>query len=94
MISRPRRSTQVISILLVVGLFGMAAGAGAVGVNAFGAGDKFDRLLAKIDRLIRITQRRAMSDHVQVRESRHAVDNFFGNAFGQSLDVGIRTRTR
>jgi hypothetical protein len=52
MISRPRRSTQLLSILLVIGLFGLAAGAGAVGVNAFGAGDKFDRLLAKIDRFV------------------------------------------
>lgn len=52
MISRPRRSTQLLSILLVVGLFGLAAGAGAVGVNALGAGDKFDRLLAKIDRFV------------------------------------------
>ena len=52
MISRPRRTTQLLSIVLVIGLFGMAMGAGAVGVNAFGAGDKFDRLLAKIDRFI------------------------------------------
>jgi hypothetical protein len=30
----------------------MAIGASAVAVNAFGAGDKFDRLLAKIDRFV------------------------------------------
>src|SRR5262245_10233853 len=52
MIDRPRRSTQLIAILLVVGFVGLAMGAGAVGVNAFGAGDKFDRLLAKIDRFV------------------------------------------
>lgn len=52
MIDRPRRSTQLLAILLAVGFVGMAMGLGAVGVNAFGAGDRFDRLVDKVDRFI------------------------------------------
>jgi hypothetical protein len=39
-------------IVLVVGLVCAALGFGAVATNAFGAGDKFERLIAKIERLI------------------------------------------
>ncbi len=49
---RPRRSTQVLAVVAVVCLLGAAVGAGAVGANAFGAGDRFDRLLAKVDRFL------------------------------------------
>jgi hypothetical protein len=52
MFERPRRATQLVTALVLVCFVGAALGAGAVGVNAFGAGDKFDRLLAKIDRFI------------------------------------------
>ena len=52
MFSRPPRRTQAITGAAIVVLFGIALGASAVAVNAFGAGDKFDRLLAKIDRFV------------------------------------------
>ena len=52
MFSRPPRRTQAITGAAIVVLLGMAIGASAVAVNAFGAGDKFDRLLAKIDRFV------------------------------------------
>jgi hypothetical protein len=43
---------QAIVIVLVVGVVGAVLSFGAVATNAFGAGDKFDRLVAKIERLI------------------------------------------
>jgi hypothetical protein len=49
---RRSRRTQFVVVFLVVFLLGLALGAGAVGVNAFGAGDRFERLVAKIDRFI------------------------------------------
>jgi hypothetical protein len=49
---RPHRTTQLLSIAAVICLLGMALGAGAVGVNALGAGDRFDRLVARVDRFI------------------------------------------
>jgi hypothetical protein len=52
MFSRPPRRTQAVTGAVIVVLFGMAIGASAVAGNAFGAGDKFDRLLAKIDRFV------------------------------------------
>ncbi len=52
MFSRPPRRTQAITGAAIVVLLAMAVGASAVAVNAFGAGDKFDRLLAKIDRFV------------------------------------------
>ena len=52
MFSRPPRRTQAITGAAIVVLLGIAIGASAVAVNAFGAGDKFDRLLAKIDRFV------------------------------------------
>jgi hypothetical protein len=52
MFSRPPRRTQAITGAAIVVLLTMAVGASAVAVNAFGAGDKFDRLLAKIDRFV------------------------------------------
>jgi len=48
----PRRRIGPWRIVLVVGIVGVALGFGAVATNAFGAGDKFERLIAKIDRLI------------------------------------------
>jgi peptidase C39-like protein len=47
-----RRRVGPWRIVLVVGIVGVALGFGAVATNAFGAGDKFERLIAKIDRLI------------------------------------------
>jgi hypothetical protein len=52
MFSRPPRRTQAITGAAIVVLLAMAVGASAVAVNAFGAGDRFDRLLAKIDRFV------------------------------------------
>ncbi len=52
MFLRPRRSTRILSIAAIVALLGMSLGAGAVGVNAFGAGDEFDHLLARVDRFL------------------------------------------
>jgi hypothetical protein len=52
MFSRPRRRTQVISATAMVVLLGLAVGSGAVAVNAFGAGDRFDRLVARVDRYL------------------------------------------
>jgi hypothetical protein len=50
--SARRRRTGLWRVLLIVGIVGVALGFGAVATNAFGAGDKFERLIAKIDRLI------------------------------------------
>jgi Peptidase_C39 like family len=52
MFSRPRRRTQLLSGAAIVCLLGLSLGATAVGVNAFGAGDKFDHLLTRIDRFL------------------------------------------
>lgn len=52
MFSRPRRRTQLISGAAMVVLLGLAAGSSAVAVNAFGAGDRFDHLLARVDRYL------------------------------------------
>ncbi|MEX2010764.1 MAG: hypothetical protein WEF51_00855 [Chloroflexota bacterium] len=48
---RPRRRRRRVPwrILLVAGLLGTAVGVGAVWTNAFGAGDRFEGLLARID---------------------------------------------
>jgi hypothetical protein len=47
---QPRRRRRVPwRILLVAGLLGTAVGVGAVWTNAFGAGDRFEGLLARID---------------------------------------------
>ena len=52
MFSRPRRRTQLISGAAMVVLLGLAVGSGAVAVNAFGVGDRFDHLLARVDRYL------------------------------------------
>jgi hypothetical protein len=52
MFSRPRRRTQLISGSAMVVLLALAVGSGAVAVNAFGAGDRFDRLVARVDRFL------------------------------------------
>src|SRR5659263_339648 len=52
MFSRPRRRTQLISGTAMVVLLGLAVGSSAVAVNAFGAGDRFDHLLDRVDRLL------------------------------------------
>ncbi len=52
MFSRPRRSTQVISGVAMFVLLGLAVGSSAVAVNAFGAGDRFDHLLDRVDRYV------------------------------------------
>jgi hypothetical protein len=52
MFSRPRRHTQLLSGAAIVCLLALATGAAAVGVDAFGAGEKFDHLLARIDRFL------------------------------------------
>jgi hypothetical protein len=43
---------QALLVILIVGVLGAALSAGAVATNAFGIGDKFDRLVAKVERLI------------------------------------------
>jgi hypothetical protein len=49
----PRPSLRVaVIVVLVVIVLGGALGAGMVSANAFGLGDKFDRLVAKVERLI------------------------------------------
>ncbi len=48
----PLAAPSSITGAAIVVLLGLALGASAVAVNAFGAGDKFDRLLAKIDRFV------------------------------------------
>ena len=52
MFSRPRRRTQLISGTAMVVLLGLAVGSSAVAVNAFGAGDRFDHLLDRVDRFL------------------------------------------
>jgi hypothetical protein len=50
----PRRRRRGVPwrILLVAGLLGIAVGVGAVATNAFGAGDRFEGLLARIDLIL------------------------------------------
>ncbi len=52
---RPSRARRVASrwrLLLLVGLIGLAVVASAVVTNTFGAGDRFDGLVRRVDRLI------------------------------------------
>jgi hypothetical protein len=52
-VARRRPSArQALLVILVVAVLGAALSAGAVATNAFGIGDKFDRLVAKVERLI------------------------------------------
>lgn len=46
------RSRIVVAVILALALLGGAAGAGAIATNRFGAGDLFERAIAKIERLI------------------------------------------
>jgi len=50
--SRASRRSRALRLILVAALVGGAAGFGAIATNAFGAGNLYDRLLAKIDRFI------------------------------------------
>jgi hypothetical protein len=50
---RPRsRRSKVLRLILAAVLIGGVAGLGAIATNTFGAGNLYDRLLAKIDRFI------------------------------------------
>jgi hypothetical protein len=49
---RPSRRARALRLILVAILVGGVAGVGAIDTNAFGAGNLYDRLLAKIDRFI------------------------------------------
>ena len=46
------RRLSILPVLLIVGLLLAAGGVAAVNTNAMGAGDKFERLVAKIERFI------------------------------------------
>jgi hypothetical protein len=48
----PTRHLSLLPLLLIVGLVGASVAFGAVSTNALGAGDKFERLVAKIERFI------------------------------------------
>ena len=52
MTTRRRRRLGPWRLLFVAALVIGGLGLGAVATNAFGAGDKFDRLIAKIERFI------------------------------------------
>jgi hypothetical protein len=52
MSSHPRRRTQILSGAAIVCLLFLAAGGTAIATNTLGAGDKFDHLLARIDRFL------------------------------------------
>jgi hypothetical protein len=52
-IGRRRPSVrQAVVVVLVLAVLGSAFGAGLVSANAFGLGDKFERLVARVERLI------------------------------------------
>jgi hypothetical protein len=48
----PNRRLSLLPLLLIIGLVGASAAFGAVSTNTLGAGDKFERLVAKIERFI------------------------------------------
>jgi hypothetical protein len=48
----PNRRLSLIPLLIIVGLVGASVALGAVNANVLGAGDKFERLVAKIERFI------------------------------------------
>ena len=48
----PTRHLSLLPLLLIVGLVGASVAFGAVSTNTLGAGDKFERLVAKIERFI------------------------------------------
>jgi hypothetical protein len=48
----PNRRLSLLPLLLIVGLIGASVAFGAVSTNTLGAGDKFERLVAKIERFI------------------------------------------
>jgi hypothetical protein len=48
----PNRRLSLIPLLIIVGLVGASAALVAVNANVLGAGDKFERLVAKIERFI------------------------------------------
>jgi peptidase C39-like protein len=52
MFDRPRRRTQLISGSAMVVLLGLAVGSTAVAVDAFGVGERFDHLVARVDRYL------------------------------------------
>jgi hypothetical protein len=47
-----RRSPGWLSLVIVIVLAGAALGVGAIYANAFGAGDKFERLVARVERFV------------------------------------------
>jgi hypothetical protein len=49
---RPTGRLSLLPLLLIVGLVGASVAFGAVSTNTLGAGDKFERLVAKIERFI------------------------------------------
>ena len=48
----PNRRFGLLTLVLIVGLVGASVAFGAVSTNTLGAGDKFDRLVMKIQRFI------------------------------------------
>ena len=62
----PRRRFAAVGVLLAVLLVFGAIGFGTVATNAFGAGDLFDRLVAKVDRVINPVPERSTRPTVEV----------------------------
>jgi hypothetical protein len=63
---RRRRSFAAAGVLLIVILAFGAVGFGTVATNAFGAGDLFDRLVAKVDRIFNPVPERSTRPTVEV----------------------------
>ncbi len=62
----PRRRFAAVGVLLAILLVFGAVGFGTVATNAFGAGDLFDRLVAKVDRVINPVPERSTRPTVEV----------------------------